>query len=73
MQYTMPKYKKNLKVDNFFIYSYDTQVAEIDRIKKTVTVLEWCVGGRTSSPTTSKHINYVAKEYGYEILNKENK
>ena len=66
MQYTMPKYKKNLKVDNFFIYSYETQVAEIDHIEKTITILEYW------SQTTTKHINYVAKEYGYEIINKGN-
>ena len=65
MQYKMPNYKQNLKVDNFFIYSYDTQVAEIDHIKKTVTILEWW------SKTTSKHINYVANTYGYEIVNQE--
>ena len=56
MQYQMEKYKKNLKVGIFFIYSYGTQVAEIDHIKKTVTILEWW------SRTTSKHINYVASE-----------
>ena len=63
MKYSMPKYKQNLKVDNFFIYSYDTNVAEIDHIKKTVTKLGYW------SVTTSKHINYVAREYGYEIFN----
>ena len=66
MQYTMPKYKKNLKVDNFFIYSYKTQVAEIDHIKKTITILEYW------TKITTKHINYVAKEYGYEVVNEYN-
>ena len=64
MQYTMPKYKQNLKVDNFFIYSYNTQVAEIDHSAKTITILEWW------SKTTSKHINYVAREYGYDVIGK---
>jgi len=64
MQYQMEKYKQNLKVDNFFIYSYGTKVAEINHIKKTVTKLGYW------SVTTSKHINYVAREYNYEILNK---
>ncbi|QDP59727.1 MAG: hypothetical protein Unbinned2990contig1001_47 [Prokaryotic dsDNA virus sp.] len=71
MQYTMEKYKQNLKVDNFYIYSYNTQVAKIDHINKTITKLKWNVGGRSSSPTTSKHINYVAREYNYTIINGE--
>ena len=65
MKHTMEKYKKNLKVDNFYIYSYNTQVAEINHIEKSVTKLGWW------SSTTSKHINYVAREYGYEIVSKD--
>ena len=56
----MKKYKQNLRVEGNKVYSYNTLVAEIsgDIIKKVA----WNVGGRTTSPTTSKHINYVAKE-----------
>ena len=56
----MEKYKQNLKVEGNKVYSYNTLVAEISGgiIKK----VDWNVDGKTSSPTTSKHINYVAKE-----------
>ncbi len=56
----MKKYKQNLRVENNKVYSYNTLVAKIsgDIIKKVA----WNVDGRTTSPTTSKHINYVAKE-----------
>tara|TARA_R110002051_G_scaffold238547_1_gene299305 strand:- start:574 stop:771 length:198 start_codon:yes stop_codon:yes gene_type:complete len=56
----MKRYKQNLKVENNKVYSYNTLVAEIsgDIIKK----IDWNIGGRTTSPTTSKHINYIAKE-----------
>ena len=67
MQYTMEKYKQNLKVDNNHVYSYNTQVAEIDHINKIITKLKWNADGKSSSPTTSKHINYVANEYGYKV------
>ena len=60
------KYKMNLKKDGNFIVSYDTKVAEIrgDKLHK----LEWNVGGRTTSPTTTKHINYAARELNLEIV-----
>jgi|TARA_R110002020_G_scaffold2243_3_gene10489 hypothetical protein len=56
----MKKYKQNLRVENNKVYSYNTLVAKIsgDIIKKVA----WNVNGRTTSPTTSKHINYVARE-----------
>ena len=60
---TLDKYKMNLKVDDAFVYSYDTKVATIDHINKRVKPLGWW------SVTTSKHINYVAREYGYEAYN----
>jgi len=64
--HNMEKYKQNLKVDGDNVYSYDTLVA----IKKHpyLVKLRWNVGGRTTSPTTSKHINYVAREFGLEVL-----
>tara|TARA_R100000808_G_scaffold21398_1_gene46251 strand:+ start:584 stop:763 length:180 start_codon:yes stop_codon:yes gene_type:complete len=58
----MEKYKQNLKVDNFYIYSYGTKVAKIDHLRKKINILGWW------SVTTSKHINYVGREYGYDII-----
>ena len=59
------RYKINLKQIGNDIWSYDTRVAEIkdDKLYK----LKWNVRGMTSSPTTSKHINYVANELGLTI------
>ena len=59
------KYKQNLSQEGNYIVSYDTKVAEI--INGELYKLDWNVGGKTSSPTTSKHINYAAKELGLEI------
>ena len=57
-----PKYKQNLRASNSHVYSYDTMVAEIDHISRTITALGWW------SVTTSKHINYVGSEYGYQVI-----
>ena len=67
----MKRYKQNLKVSGNEIYSYNTLVATIDHLMEYVVLEAWNVGGRTSSPTTSRHINYVAKEYGYKVVQKE--
>tara|TARA_R110002096_G_scaffold253077_1_gene445968 strand:+ start:232 stop:420 length:189 start_codon:yes stop_codon:yes gene_type:complete len=56
----MEKYKQNLRVENNKVYSYNTHVATISGAY--LNKEDWNVGGRTTSPTTSKHINYVAKE-----------
>jgi len=63
---TFDRYKQNLKQIGNDIYSYDTHVAEIkdDKLYK----LKWNVYGMTSSPTTSKHINYAARELNLEIV-----
>ena len=63
---TFDRYKVNLKQIGNDIYSYNTHVAEIkdDKLYK----LKWNVYGMTSSPTTSKHINYVAQELNLEIV-----
>jgi len=63
---TFDRYKVNLRQIGNDIYSYDTRVAEIknDKLYK----LKWEVDGMTSSPTTSKHINYVARELNLEIV-----
>ena len=59
----MPKFKKyteNLSYDSHFVYSYGTKVAEI-KGKTLVKLGHW-------SSTTSKHINYAAKELGLVVL-----
>jgi len=61
------RYKQNLRQEGNYIVSYDTRVAEI--INGELYKLDWNVGGKTSSPTTSKHINYAASELGLEITN----
>ncbi|MAE83562.1 MAG: hypothetical protein CMB80_12540 [Flammeovirgaceae bacterium] len=58
----MDRYKTNLRVSSHSIYSYNTKVAKIDHIKRTIKPLGWW------SVTTSKHINYVAREYNYEVI-----
>ena len=60
------KYKMNLRVDGSNVYSYNTLVAEIigDELHKVA----WRVNSMTSSPTTSKHVNYVAKELNLKLI-----
>lgn len=58
----LDKYKQNLKVVGDYIYSYDTKVAWIDRYRELVQIAPKYF---QYSRTTSKHINYVAKELGY--------
>ena len=55
---TLKRYNQNLKVIGSGVYSYNTLVAEIvgDKLQK----IRWNVNGMTTSPTTSKHINYVS-------------
>lgn len=57
----MERYKKNLHIEGNKVISYTTHVATIDReAGKLYRHGHWSV-------TTSKHINYVAREYGLEI------
>jgi len=58
----LPKYKENLLVSDDYIFSYLTKVAIIDHENREILVDTWF------SPTTSKHINYVAKEYNYKVV-----
>ena len=58
---TFDKYKQNLRATDNYVYSYETKVAEIDHETRTIKPLGWW------SMTTSKHINYVGSEYGYEV------
>lgn len=54
---TLDKYNQNLKIDGNKVMSYNTHVATIDQVNSKLIVHgHW-------SMTTSKHINYVAKEY----------
>lgn len=55
------KYRKNLAHDDNFVYSYKTKVGRIDESNKVL----WRLG--YWSVTTSKHINYAAKELGLKV------
>ena len=63
---TLKRYNQNLKIIGSGVYSYNTLVAEIvgDKLQK----IRWNVNGMTTSPTTSKHINYVARELNLELI-----
>tara|TARA_Y100000593_G_C4222492_1_gene292603 strand:+ start:339 stop:533 length:195 start_codon:yes stop_codon:yes gene_type:complete len=63
MTYQLERYKQNLRINQKAVYSYNTEVAKINHIKKQVIILGWW------SQTTSKHINYVARELGYQVIN----
>lgn len=58
----LDRYRENLRVTDTAVYSYDTHVATIDHEDRTITPNRWY------STTTSKHINYVASEYGYKVV-----
>lgn len=59
------RYKQNLRVEHPYVLSYNTKVAMIEG--GSLIKLPWRVDGKTSSPTTSKHINYVAEELGLVV------
>tara|TARA_Y100001963_G_scaffold134064_1_gene194301 strand:+ start:542 stop:754 length:213 start_codon:yes stop_codon:yes gene_type:complete len=58
----LDKYRENLLVSDDAVFSYLTRVAEINHEKREVKPLGWW------SVTTSKHINYVAREYNYKVI-----
>jgi len=58
------KYIVNLRVTDDRVFSYNTGVAKIDHANEVVVPLGYW------SVTTSKHINYVAREYGYKVVDK---
>ena len=66
LEMKLDKYKMNLRVNGNNVYSYNTLVAEIigDELHK----IAWRVNGMTSSPTTSKHVNYVANELNLKLI-----
>jgi len=59
---TFAKYKKNLKADQHFVYSYGSRVARIEFSKMQIVVDAFV------SVTTSKHINYAAAQFGYVVI-----
>lgn len=63
------RYKQNLTRIGNSIYSYDTHVAEIkdDKLYK----VRWRVGYMSSSPATTRHINYVANELNLTLIDYE--
>ncbi len=60
----MKKYQQNLHIEGCKVISYTTHVATINYQDRTLTVLGWW------SKTTSKHINYVARELNLTVVNK---
>ena len=60
--YILDRNKMNLRVSSNAVYSYNTKVATINHIKKQVKQLGYW------SVTTQKHINYVARERGYDVV-----
>ena len=54
----MDRYKENLHIEGNKVISYTTHVATIDSANRKLYVHGWW------SVTTSKHINYVASQYG---------
>lgn len=62
---TFPKYKENLSYDSSYIYSYDTKVGKIDG-NKLIELGKW-------SSTTSKHVNYAARELGLDLVRYKSK
>ncbi len=62
------RYTQNLRYTDSEVYSYNTLVAVIDHKLQEVRLVAWRVHGMSSSPTTSKHINYVASELGYKVI-----
>ena len=73
----LPKHKENLRIiNNSDVYSYNTLVARINKGKTHLTKLNWEIKrywcGRhekiNKSPTTTRHINYVAEYYKLKII-----
>jgi hypothetical protein len=58
----LERYKKNLRVLDNKVYSYNTLVAEINYKTGELHQLGWW------SVTTQKHINYTARELGLKIV-----
>ena len=62
----LPRHKENLRIINGTdVYSYSTRVAEI--VDDAIHVFGWW------SPTTSKHISYVAQYYNLTKIDKHDR
>ena len=72
------RYKQNLYTTDDKVYSYNTIVGEIDHENSTITEVKWwdkitrydLHGSKFSkqSPTTSRHLHYVANEMNYKLI-----
>ena len=67
------RYKPNLITIDNSIISYKTEVATIDHVNKQVKQLDWEVvlpNGKTitKSNTTTRQINYIANNLGYDVI-----
>ena len=65
------RYTQNLRFEHPFVISYTTKVAEVKGDE--IHPLNWKVvdeygNAITSSPTTSKHINYVATQLNLKLI-----
>ena len=60
----LDRFKKNLRIESSNVISYKTHVATLDIPNETL----WRQG--YWSRTTTKHINYVAKEYNLIVKDK---
>ena len=59
---TFSRYQANLKQIGDYVYSYGLPVAEINRTARTLRVPKW------HSVTTSKHVNYAARNLGLSVV-----
>ena len=57
----LQRYTQNLRIEGFKVWSYTTHVATIEG-QNLIVLGYW-------SQTTSKHINYVAKEFNLTKIN----
>ena len=58
----LDRYKENLLVADDYIFSYLTKVAKINHLNRTI------ITDKFYSVTTSRHKNYVAEQYNYDVL-----
>ena len=66
----MKTYKKNLVVAENKVYSYDILVAEIigNKLKQLPYSYEWKGEIKTFSPTTKRHLNYLAQKENLTLI-----
>jgi len=66
----MKTYKKNLVVAENKVYSYNILVAEIigNKLKQLPYRYEWKGEVKTSSPTTKRHLSYLAHKENLTLI-----